>query len=185
MEDDFLMNEDDINEDGRRPGLGDDDKVGGNTNTSLTKAGETGQRKTILRQDGEDGEVGTGCTRTNSSTTLEIASDDVPALGTTTDHADINQTNQFCQGATLVRSPGSECLAIRTGAEDDDKRGTGTDKEDEQAGEMLHPGDNPVRTDKDDVEKTTLLPSSAVSIAIGGGDSASNDDKGMSGMGGS
>ena len=43
------------------------DRVG-NTITSLVEAGDTGHRETIL---GQDGGVGTGCTRTNPSTSLD------------------------------------------------------------------------------------------------------------------
>ena len=106
-------------------------------------------------------------------------------MGTTFDLVDMTQTSQFCQGVHFGESPGSKGSTARTGAEDDDKRDTWTGKEGQQTDVMIPHEDKSVGTDKDDVEETILLPSSAVSSAVGGGGSAFKDDKDTPGMRGS
>ena len=103
IEDDILEKEDDRDVDGRRPSMVDDQMMNkvGDTNTSLTEAGVTGQRETILRQDGE---VGKRCTRTNSSTSLEDPSDVVPVMGTTVDLVDMTKLANFVKEYILVKA---------------------------------------------------------------------------------
>ena len=116
IEDDFLEMEDDFGKRRRRPMVDGDQmsREDDNTNTSTDEAGETGQKETIL---GQDGGVDTGENPTNpSATTKNFFAVAVFLRGTTVDHNDGGQYKSSCHDRQFVDSAGTRRLPDRNAA---------------------------------------------------------------------